>query len=104
MAKIEVSFGEFRNFVTGELAGVTSATRLPDQKCVMVMLKAKAGNPTNVYIGGSNVTVADGSTDVTTGFQLDAGDTTPWLIVNNMNMFYRICDSVDDGMTYMAVW
>jgi hypothetical protein len=89
--------------ITGELAGATSATQMPDRQCSMVRFKAHNDNAGNVYIGGSGVTVANGSTDQTTGLQLDAGDDTGWIPCDNVSRFYRICDNAGDDLTYMAL-
>lgn len=93
---------DFKSFVTGELAGSATAVQMPDIDCKAVVFKALAGNAGNVYIGGSGVTVADGTTDTTTGFELDAGQETPLLPAFNLNQFYRICDNAGDDLTYIA--
>lgn len=87
---------------SGELAGVTSATRLPSVTCAMVAFRAAAANTGKVYIGGAGVTKVDGTTDTTTGMQLSAGEWTPYLFVANLNVFYRICDGAGDALTYLA--
>ena len=87
--------------VSGELVGVTSATQLPDIACNRVTLKAEASNPTMVYLGGAGVTKKDGSTDATTGLQLDAGDEVT-LYISNLNLLYRVCDASGDVLTYIA--
>ena len=78
--------------VSGELIGVTSALQLPDIACNRVTLKAEASNPTFVYLGGAGVTKKDGSTDATTGIQLDAGE----------EVTLYICDATGDVLTYVA--
>lgn len=88
---------------TGELQGSASALQMPNVKCYMVRFKAESSNAGGVYIGGSGVTVADGTTDVTTGFALEPGDDTGWIPVDNLNRFYRICDNAGDDLTYMAL-
>jgi len=88
---------------TGELAGSATAAQMPDIDCQMVKFKAVIGNAGNVYIGGSGVTVVDGTTDTTSGLELDAGEETPWLNVPNLNIFYRICDNAGDDLTYIAL-
>jgi len=88
---------------TGELAGSATAVQMPDIDCQMVKFKAVIGNAGNVYIGGSGVTVVDGTTDTTSGLELDAGEETPWLNVPNLNIFYRICDNAGDDLTYIAL-
>ena len=87
--------------VSGELVGVTSATQLPDIACNRVTLKAQAANPSFVYLGGAGVTKKDGSTDATTGLQLDAGDEVT-LYISNLNLLYRVCDASGDVLTYIA--
>lgn len=89
--------------LTGELAGSVSAVQMPNIKCQMVRFKAESSNTGGVYIGGSGVTVADGSTDTTTGFALEPGDETGWIPVDNLNRFYRICDGAGDDLTYLAL-
>ena len=90
-------------YISGELGGETSATQCPDRSCCMVRFKAKPGNTGNVYIGvSSSVTIANGTTDTTTGFVLDAGDDTGWLPVENLNEFWYICDNTGDDFTYLA--
>ena len=83
------------------MVGVTSATQLPDIACNRVTLKAEASNPTMVYLGGAGVTKKDGSTDATTGLQLDAGEEVT-LYISNLNLLYRICDATGDVLTYIA--
>jgi hypothetical protein len=87
--------------VSGELIGVTSATQLPDIECNSVTIKAQQDNPSFVYIGGSGVTVAGGSTNATTGIQLDASEQIT-LEISNLNLLYRICDATGDDLTYIA--
>jgi hypothetical protein len=85
----------------GELAGSTTALQLPDVECEFAYLKAKSDNAGRVYIGGAGVTVADGTTDITTGYELEAGDEmTVW--VHNLNELYRICDNAGDDLSYIA--
>lgn len=89
---------------TGELAGSASAAQMPDVDCSFVNFKAAYDNAGNVYIGKSGVTKADGSTDTTTGLQLDAGQETGWLPTGgNLNTFYRICDNAGDDLTYVTL-
>ena len=91
------------SIVSGELAGSATAAQMPDIDCQMVKFKAVIGNAGNVYIGGAGVTVVDGTTDVTTGWELDAQDETGWIPVSNLNKLYRICDNAGDDLTYIAV-
>jgi len=89
----------------GELQGSASALQMPSVTGQLVRFKAVESNAGNVYIGGSTVTKVDGTTDVTTGLELDAGDDTGWIPIpgKNINVFYRICDNVGDDLTYMVL-
>lgn len=87
----------------GELQGSATALQLPDISCSMVMFKAVSSNAGNVYLGVAGVTKVDGTTDTTTGFELAAGEATPWMPIANLNVLYRICDNAGDDLTYLAV-
>jgi len=93
----------FGTIKCGELAGSATALVMPTVTCRMVNFKAVASNAGNVYIGGAAVTKVDGTTDVTTGLELAAGQETGWLLVDNLNRFYRICDNAGDDLTYLAL-
>jgi hypothetical protein len=93
----------YTEIACGELAGTTTATQLPNVACKLIRFKAHADNAGNVYLGGSAVTKADGTTDQTTGLQLAPGDDTGWIPVSNANLFYRISDNAGDGLTYIAL-
>lgn len=88
---------------SGELAGSATAAQMPNVACKLVMFKAHGDNAGNVYIGAAGVTKADGTTDTTTGLQLAAGESTPWLPVDNLNRLFRICDNAGDDLTYLAM-
>ncbi len=94
---------EAGTFKTGEVQGSASAGALPDIPCKMVILKARTNNAGNVYVGVAGVTAPNGTTDATTGFELDAGDSTPWIPISNLNHLYRICDNAGDAITYFAI-
>jgi hypothetical protein len=93
----------YRTVATGEVAGSATAAVMPTVSCMLVRFKALASNAGNVYIGGAGVTVADGTTDTTTGLELTPGDDTGWIPVSNLNKFYRICDNAGDDLTYVAL-
>lgn len=90
----------------GELVGIASATACPSVSAKFVKFKARATNTGYVCIGtSSNVTLGAGTTNATTGFELAAGEDTPWLPVagGNLNSFYRICSSTSDHLTYITI-
>ena len=89
--------------LSGEVQGGTTAAQLPNIPCAMVNIKAPSSNATNVYIGASGVTKPNGQTDATTGFELDAGQETGWLPVENLNKFWMITDVNGDDIVYLAL-
>jgi hypothetical protein len=94
----------FNTGSTGELAGSATAVQMPDVRGSLCKFKAVNSNAGNVYIGfTSGVTVIDGTTDTTSGWELDAGQETPWLPVINLNLFWRICDNAGDDLTYIML-
>lgn len=94
----------YKTVVTGFVVGTTSATQLDDCSCAKVKFKALRGNSGFVYIGASGVTkTITGSNNQTTGYQLDAGEETDWIPVENINKFYRNCDSTSDHLCFIAL-
>ncbi len=93
----------FTAIACGELAGSASVLQMPDVSCKLVKFKALSDNAGKMYIGGAGVTVANGTTDVTTGLQIGAGEETGWLPVTNLNLFYRICDNAGDDLSYLVM-
>ncbi len=88
---------------SGEVAGSLTAAQLPNVSCRLVRFKARDDNAGSVYLGGSGVTAPDGSTDATTGLELNAGEDSGWIPVDNLNRFWRICDNAGDDLTYLAL-
>ena len=93
----------YNSVKSGEIQGAASATQMPDIGCRMVMFIALSDNAGNVYIGGAGVTVPNGTTDTTSGITLDAGDATPFIPIQNLNLLYYICDNAGDDFCYLAV-
>ena len=92
-----------RTVKSGELQGSVSALQGPNVECYLVNFKAVSSNAGKVYIGGSGVTIVDGTTDTTSGWELGAGESTGWIPCGNLNQFYRICDNTGDDLTYLAI-
>lgn len=88
---------------SGELAGSATALQMPNVPCKWIYFKALRSNAGNVYIGVAGVTKADGSTDTTTGVELGPGEASPWIPVDNLNRFFRICDNAGDDLTYLVL-
>ena len=91
---------------TGEIAGSATAAAMPTLVCKWVKFKALDDNAGTVYIGiVSGLTVANGTSDATTGWPLNPNEETDWLPVpgNDMDGFYRICDNAGDDLAYVAL-
>lgn len=88
---------------SGERAGSVTAIQLPGVAGSMFWIKAVASNAGNVYLGLSGVTVVDGTTDTTSGFELTPGDMIGPLPANNLNDFYIICNNAGDDITYLVM-
>lgn len=93
----------FTGIANGELQGSATALQLPNIACQAVKFRAVVSNAGNVYLGGAGVTIPDGTTDVTSGFELDAGQETGWLPIPNLSVLYRICDNAGDDLVYLAL-
>jgi len=93
----------FNTIKTGEIAGSLSILQLPDVPCSMVKIKAKGANTGRVYIGGSAVSVPNGNTSITAGWELAAGVDSDWIYIDNLNKLYSICNTGGDGLVYMAL-
>lgn len=89
-----------RLVATGELAGSATAIQMPNIGGKMVRLKAAYDNAGRVYVGLTGVTVKDGTTDVTSGLEMNAGDAEWFFLNGNFNELYRICNNAGDDLTY----
>ena len=89
--------------ISGEIQGSVSAAQMPDLTCRAVTFKAAAANVGNVYIGGAGATVPDGTTDATSGIELQPGDWLQFNPCSNISIFYYICDNAGDDLTYLAL-
>jgi hypothetical protein len=95
-----VTYGKVQS---GEKSGSATAVQLPDIPCRAVAIGALSDNAGSVWIGGAGVTVADGTTDTTSGLQLQPGEVMQFVPVANLNVFYIICDNAGDDITYLAL-
>jgi hypothetical protein len=94
----------YRTIVSGEVAGATSAKQLPDIDVApgIAIIKAQRANAGNVYLGVSTVTIVDGTQDLTSGLELDAGEEVT-LAIGNLNQLYIICDNAGDDLSYLVM-
>jgi hypothetical protein len=95
--------GPYGTVKTGEVAGSATAVVLPTVECKWAKIKAAYDNAGRVYVGVTGVTVANGSLDATTGYQLSAGEDTGWLPIGNLNTLFIICDNAGDDLTYICL-
>ena len=93
----------YTTVATGELVGVTSATQLPTVAAKYVRFKARAANTGTAALGITGVTMPAGTTSITAGYELSAGDDTGWIPVDNLNRFFRICSSTAQHLSYMVL-
>lgn len=93
----------FEEIATGEIAGAAAATQMPNIACRAVSFKAVASNVGKVYIGKAGVTKPDGTTDVTTGWELAPSAETIFIPVANLSELFYICDNATDDLVYMAL-
>ena len=93
----------YKTVLSGGIEAPTTAVQMPDVPCSVVKIRALGTNSGNVYIGGSGVTVPNGSTNATAGYELDAGQDTDWIPVENLNKFYLITNNIGDSVCYIAL-
>ena len=94
---------QYDKVLSGEIQGSATAAQCPDISCRAVTFKALSDNVGNVYIGGPGVTVADGTSDATSGVEMAPGDWLQFNPCSNINIFYYICDNAGDDMCYLAM-
>jgi hypothetical protein len=99
-----VEYAKLTSCKSGEIAGAVSATRMPDIPIDgALVIQAAKSNVGNVYIGGAGVTKPDGSTDTTTGIELEPGEMIQFMPVDNLNVYYYICDNAGDDILYLIL-
>jgi len=85
-----------RNIGTSAEALAASAT--PAQ---LVYLSAKSGNTGSIFVGDSTVTASNGSDDVTTGLELEPGDTI-MLPCEDVSTLYAVAATDNDDVFVLA--
>ena len=88
---------------SGERAGSATAVALPSVEARLIWISAVSSNAGDVYIGGAAVTVPQGTTDTTAGYELNPGDKIGPLPLSNLNLLYIICDNAGDDITYLVL-
>lgn len=87
----------FPRFAGGYIAVGASRLRGPHIPCEMVFLQADPDNTGQVWIGGSDVSGLN-------GMQLDAGDVTGWIPIQNLDLVYTIGSNASQVLHYLIVW
>jgi hypothetical protein len=100
---MKIDYGVYNKVTSGERQGSASAVALPSVKGGLVWIKALIDNVGDVYIGGAGVTKADGTTDTTSGIELNPGDMIGPLPISNLNLLYMICDNTGDDLVYLVL-
>lgn len=88
-------------FGTGEITGSTSPKQLEDIPCELVRFKAREDNASSVNIGTGGVRIPDQTDNEYVGWELEAGEETPWIIAKNLMDFSIICDVAGNDLTFM---
>ena len=94
---INQSFGTV--LIHGQTAVTTAGTAvilLTATETIAVLIKAKAGNTGNIYVGDSDVTSAN-------GYLLDATETVSLSLDHNSDNIYLNADSSGDGVYYLGI-
>jgi hypothetical protein len=88
----------------GERAGSATALQMPAQAGRFVYIRAFPTNTGNVYVGtvGSGITVAAGTSDLTSGYLLDAGDEIKIPLITNLNEIWYICDDANQDFSFLV--
>jgi len=87
---------------TGEREGSVSAVALPSVGCRFVTIMAFTTNTGTVYVGGSTVTIPDGTADQTSGWPLAAGKSVTLPVKANANELYYICSTAAQDLHYLC--
>lgn len=85
---------------TGEVAGSATPKQLPRLECQAVRIKAVAANTGNVYIGTGGVRVVESADNDYAGWELAAGEETPWLFIRNLDQLWMIGSSAVDDIVF----
>ena len=88
---------------TGELAGSITPKNFPNIDVEAVKVKAVISNAGNVYVGRGGVRAVTATDREDVGYELPAGDETPWLFISNLDELFIIGDNAGDDVTYIAL-
>ncbi len=88
--------------VSGEINVTTGNQTLPAKEMNRVWFKAPKANSGFVYIGWGSATVPDGSTNETSGWQLDKQEEIGPINADNLSQFSVIGTDGDDSLLYFV--
>ena len=91
-------------FKNGFVLATTAAAALPDVPFgYQAWLKPRSSNTVSLFLGSSSLTAVGSTvTDITSGFELKAGETFILQGPGNLNRYYIISASTGQGLTYMV--
>lgn len=90
--------------VSGVEKGSLTARAMTERSGTLVRFKAKATNTGYFYIGGAGVTAPGAVTDQVSGFELGAGEESPWIpLPHGLDDLYLISTVAADLLTYILV-
>jgi hypothetical protein len=72
-----------------------AAEQLPAVPCRMVCLQADHDNSGSIYVGQEGLT--------TTGYRLAAGESSPWIPIDNLNRLYAYGTAANQNLHYLAL-
>jgi hypothetical protein len=87
---------------SGEVSVTTSNQRLPGKRINRVWFQAPKTNGGNLYVGWASATVMDGTTNTTTGWELDKTDTIGPISASNLDEFTVIGTDASDSLIYIT--
>jgi hypothetical protein len=76
------------------VTGTFGSERFPDQAAHLANFKARSDNAGSIFIGSESGTV-------TLPFELNAGESTDWFEIDNLN---RLWHNRSSGTDYVACW
>ncbi len=88
-------------FGTGEITGSTTPKQLEDIPAEIVRFKAREDNASSVNIGIGGVRLPDQTDNEYVGWELEAGEETPWIITKTLMSFWIICDVAGNDLIFM---
>lgn len=99
---LNVSFAKSTVTKGGEILGNVLSQILPSISCRIVKFKALRSNAKPIYIGPSNLSVPNGTTNTTAGWPLYPGEETDWYFVDSLSRFEMIGENNTDSVVYVA--